>query len=284
MTGGIGRRVWLARRMAALALRGRVRHHDRFGLSYWLWKNTRALATRGGEPRTDDTGVLEQLKRIYGVLGQSRRARVSVDVGAYIGVISLAMARFGGLGNTVHAFEADHLNYGRLLQNVSGDTGSRVLTHHSAAGNQVGSAAFTRNLDPGTNSLSAVADASVASAGEFTVPITTLDAFVAEHDIAEIAVLKIDVEGADFDVLRGAAGLLSSGKVGAVVVEIPLTPEHRAEMNALLSEHGLSIAYIVRNTPDLAPATEATYNESQRAPLNMLAVRLDLAERLGVGR
>ena len=48
VVSGVNRRLWLVRRMALLALRGRVRHADRFGLDYWLWKNTRPLGTLPG--------------------------------------------------------------------------------------------------------------------------------------------------------------------------------------------------------------------------------------------
>lgn len=286
VTKGVRHRLWLARRALLLKLRGRVQHRDRYGLNYWLWANTRALATPSGQPRTDDTGVLEQLKRVYDLAGQSDRIAVSVDVGAYIGVISLAMARFGPSDHSVHSFEADDLNYERLRLNVSGASGESILTHNTAVGNHDGTAEFTRNKDPGTNHLGVGPDPSVATAGVYTVPITTLDAFAQkprEQTIDEIDVLKIDVEGADLDVLRGAEGLLGDGRIKAIVVEIPLTPEDRGAMNALLTDHGFQIAYIVRNSADLEQASESAYAKSIRAPLNMLAVRADLASQLGVG-
>ena len=283
MAGSLRHQLWLARRLALLKFRGRVRHSDRFGLSYWLWQNTRAIGTTGDDPRTDDTGILEQLRRVYGVIGESDDGTISVDVGAYIGVISLAMARFGPSSHAIHSFEADKLNYGRLCQNVSDALEVPVSTHNTAVGNHVGTAEFTRNRDPGTNSLSAVVNSCGQPVSVYTVPVTTLDEFAKKQNIGEIAVLKIDVEGGDFDVLRGAEGLLGDGRIKAIIIEIPLTPENRTSMNALLTDHGLSIAYIVRNSADLARVSEAVYSQSVRTPLNMLAVRADLASQLGVG-
>lgn len=285
VVSGVSRRLWLVRRMALLALRGRVRHADRFGLDYWLWKNTRPLGTLPGEPRTDDTGVLEQLIRVHGAIrtvSATGGAMVSIDVGAYIGVISLAMARFGGPEHTVHSFEADDLNFSRLRQNVANGPGSSIRIYNTAVGNQVGAAEFTRDQDPGDSSLSVVTSPTGTSVAEFMVPITTLDAFVTERGIDEIDVLKIDVEGADMDVLRGAAELLGGGRIKAIFVEILLSPRQRAEMNELLTGHGYSVAYLVRNTPDLSPPTEAAYTGSQRAPLNLLAVQPELAPQLGI--
>ena len=282
MINFIRNRLWLSRRALLLKLRGRVRHSDRYGLDYWLWANTRAMGTPGDQPRTDDTGVLEQLRRVYSVVGQPDRGVVSVDVGAYIGVISLAMARFGPSNHIVHSFEADDLNYERLLMNVPGASGASISTHNTAVGNRVGTADFTRNEDPGTNHLGIEPNPSVAPAGVYTVPVTTLDAFAQKQSIDEIDVLKIDVEGADLDVLRGAEGLLGDGRIKAIFVEIPLTPENRGNMNALLTDHGLSTAYIVRNSIDLEQASESAYAKSMRTPLNMLAVSADLASQLSI--
>ena len=87
-------RMFMARRLLLLKLRGRVRHNDNYGLSYWIWKNNRAMSTHAGHARTDDFGVLEQLRKAYRVLGsEPERDFVSIDVGAYIGVMSLAMVQ-----------------------------------------------------------------------------------------------------------------------------------------------------------------------------------------------
>ena len=274
--------LWTATRALLLKIRGRVWHSDEFGMSYWLWANTRAMGTRAGQPRTDDTGVLLQLTRVYEAIGQGESV-VSVDAGAYIGVISLAMFRFGPSDHVVHSFEADEINYSRLIENVSDVSNGSIVVHRRAVSDFVGEAEFVRNQDPGTNSLgeaeSGVASTSVVS----TVSVTTLDSFAREQKIDRIDVLKIDVEGADVEVLRGASGLLGEGQIRVVVVEIPLTAERRAEMNALLAGHGFALFYIVRNSDELIPASEADFVASTRAPLNMLALGSELAVRLGVG-
>jgi FkbM family methyltransferase len=242
------------------------------------------MGTAGDQPRTDDTGVLDQLRRVYGVIGRPARGVVSVDVGAYIGVISLAMARFGPSDHAVHSFEADDLNYERLRLNVSGASGTSILTHNTAVGNRVGTAEFTRNQDPGTNHLDVESNPSVAPVSVYTVPVTTLDAFAQKQGINDIDVLKVDVEGADLDVLRSAAGLLGDGRIKAIVVEIPLTSENRGNMNTLLADRGLTTAYIVRNSSDLVQASESAYAKSVSKPLNMLAVTADLAGQLYIAR
>ena len=275
-------RLWLIHRLLLLKLRGRVSHHDRYGLKYFLWGNTRAMATRRGDPRTDDTGVLEQLRRTYEIVQQPGRAVVSLDIGAYIGIISLAMDGFGPSNHTVHSFEADDLNYSRLNQNISGDVRDRVNIHNIAVGNEIGTAQFTRNLDPGTNHLGNFGVDTLPEDLRYEVPVTTLDAFADEEGFDEIDVMKIDVEGADMDVLRGAGDLLANGRIKVIIVEIPLTPEHRSKMVEFLTNQNLSVAYIVRNSAELTPVSEQHFSSGKKSPLNMIAVRNDVAERLTI--
>lgn len=54
---------------------------------------------------------------------------------------------------------------------------------------------------------------------EYTVPVTTVDELVDEHHLPSIQLLKIDTEGHELEVLRGAEKSLESGIVDLVHVE-----------------------------------------------------------------
>jgi FkbM family methyltransferase len=51
------------------------------------------------------------------------------------------------------------------------------------------------------------------------VDVITLDAFIEENGIAQIDLLKIDTEGNEFDILKGAVEAISEGKVKAIHFE-----------------------------------------------------------------
>lgn len=272
--------MWKLWQMFVLKMRGRVRHHDRFGLSYWLWENTRALAIPYNHPGTDDAGVFEQITRVYKTSNQSADRSISVDVGAYIGIISLAMAKYGGIDHHVHSFEADDINFAMLRENLSSNQPNSIHTYRTAVGGEVGTAQFTRTSDTGTNHLGVEANSSDSGAIVFDVPVTTLDVFTEQQDFDVIKLLKIDAEGEDLEVLRGAEKLLNDKRIEVIIVEVPLTVEGRSEMIEFLAQHGMSTAYIERNTDQLSPSTEEIYNGSSRAPLNMFAVRSDLEAQL----
>lgn len=51
------------------------------------------------------------------------------------------------------------------------------------------------------------------------VQVTTLDAYLAAHAAPRVDLLKVDVEGAERDVLAGAAGTLAANPDIVLVVE-----------------------------------------------------------------
>jgi FkbM family methyltransferase len=75
------------------------------------------------------------------------------------------------------------------------------------------------------------------------VNITTIDLFCAEHCIERISLLKIDTEGHDLDVIRGASDMLRRGNVDVVFAECSLTQVSErlvsfSEMQANMRERG----------------------------------------------
>ena len=169
-------------------------------------------------------------------------------------------------------------------QNTANSQNAPITIHNVAIANFVGTAEFTRYEDGGLNHLGVRRESTDVLATVSQVPVTTLDTFAQETEFSNILVLKIDIEGGDFDALRGAENLLREGRIKSIFIETPLDAEDREELNNFLVDHGFSTAYIVRNSSELTPVTEANYAEPQRAPLNILAVCTELAHRLGIGK
>jgi FkbM family methyltransferase len=78
---------------------------------------------------------------------------------------------------------------------------------------------------------------------ELAIAVQTLDHWTAEHRIDSIDLLKIDVEGAECEVLAGAEELLRDGRIRAILAECSLYPDDRShgsfeEIRRLLASHG----------------------------------------------
>jgi FkbM family methyltransferase len=95
--------------------------------------------------------------------------------------------------------------------------GDRVEIVAAAAGDQEGVATFWE--ETGAGERSSVVPGFSDDAVERSVPMTTIDALATTYGLNRIDLLKIDVEGFDARVIRGASGLLKQRRVGAMQFE-----------------------------------------------------------------
>ena len=133
-----------------------------------------------------------------------------VDVGANIGLYTVAAAKLVGATGRVYAFEPEPGNYALLQHNLELNEARNVVTEKMA----VGCAATERNLNIsrnsiGTHSLLRRPQSSVAADREaIQVQVITLDEYFADVP-GRVDTLKVDVEGYEPFVLKGAARLLA---------------------------------------------------------------------------
>jgi FkbM family methyltransferase len=88
-----------------------------------------------------------------------------------------------------------------------------------------------------------------------TVEVRTLDDFTAEHGIERIDFLKIDTEGFDLEVLRGAERMLRAGAVPFVQVEVGMGASASTlvpfdDARAHLARHGYALFGIYVQVPE----------------------------------
>ncbi|WP_133273455.1 FkbM family methyltransferase [Hymenobacter radiodurans] len=169
---------------------------------------------------------------------------VFADVGAHFGYFSLLAARLVGPKGQVVAFEASATTHAVLAQNVAAS--AVVQAHHCAVSDQQETISFYEFpiLYNEFNSLDVTQFENEQWFKEFkptkiTVPAVTLDAFFTSSGQVP-AVLKIDVEGAELKVIRGAAKLLERA-APAVVLEYLEPKRHNTghqQAAALLRELG----------------------------------------------
>jgi FkbM family methyltransferase len=133
-----------------------------------------------------------------------------VDVGAHTGFFVLCAARLVGTQGQIFALEPDPANFANLMRNIELNSLSQVEALHIAAWSSRTTLSLVRagkasGLSEGRVSEQAVrgGDSPESSWATSGVP---LDEVVAEV----LGLIKIDVEGAEMDVLAGANRLLSA--------------------------------------------------------------------------
>lgn len=131
-----------------------------------------------------------------------REGSTVLDIGAHIGLFTVVMARLVGAGGRVLSFEPTPSTC-EILETTVRLNGlcDRVEVRAEAVTKEVGQAHFYCTGDDVSNANSLVAPPGEGAA--IQVPTTTVDA-VARKLGGRIALLKVDAEGAEFEVLSGA--------------------------------------------------------------------------------
>lgn len=134
-----------------------------------------------------------------------------IDLGANVGA-SVAFFRLRYPHASICACEPSPAVFGRLQQNVG--TMKKVSLRRIAVTDRTGSMPFRVSDESLMSSLDSSVPGRVV-----TVETRTLDDLMADLSLDELDLLKIDIEGAEFEVLRSFAGL---DRTHAVVGEVHL--------------------------------------------------------------
>jgi FkbM family methyltransferase len=133
---------------------------------------------------------------------QVQPGMVVYDIGAHVGFYTLLAAQLVGPGGRVFAFEPLPRNLTYLRQHIDLNHFGNVTVFDAAVGQAAGVGQFSVHAASSMGSLTAD--------GTLTVPIVSLDELSAQGRLIPPQILKIDVEGAEADVLRGAQALLQT--------------------------------------------------------------------------
>jgi FkbM family methyltransferase len=130
-----------------------------------------------------------------------------LDVGANVGFFSLLAARLVGPSGMVYAIEPVPANAERIRLNSRRNRFPNVSVIEAAAAAGDGVTTLLLAAHPG-GAVIASAGAPPDPAGSLDVTTVTIDSLVASGRTRPPAVVKIDVEGAELDVLAGMATTL----------------------------------------------------------------------------
>jgi FkbM family methyltransferase len=133
------------------------------------------------------------------------------DLGANVGFISMIAAHLVGPEGRVIAFEPLPANARQIKYNASLNNFSHVMVREEAMSDKDGEALFQTTGFPTTGKLEN-GHFNKEKAGEVMVRVRSLDAVITEAKLPSPDLIKMDVEGAETLVLRGASQTLMSAR------------------------------------------------------------------------
>ncbi len=160
----------------------------------------------------------------------ARPGDVVLDGGANIGLFTVLAATCVGPEGRVVACEPAPATMALLRENVERNGLAHVALREAALADAPGRLTL-RVFDPGSG-YSSFAPADAAGAGEVEVDVTTLDDLAGDL-LDRVALVKLDVEGAELRALGGAPALLAGPRPDFIV---ELEAEHLARQDSSVAD------------------------------------------------
>jgi FkbM family methyltransferase len=188
-----------------------------------------------------------------------RPGDTALDVGAHVGFFAIQMAAIVGPSGQVHAFEPLASNADLLERSVAENRFlDRIIIHRGAVGASSGSATLTYAAETlNTGGAYLLRDKTDPPLGQLKdrVPLMALDDVEIRHPVRFI---KMDVEGAEPQVVRGAMQMLQADRP-IVLSELHATQLARASATTIQEFVGLlrSLGYQARDLSG-TPVTAAS--------------------------
>lgn len=211
---------------------------------------------------------------------------LACDVGANFGLFTFAMASLVGRNGTVLSWEPEPAAFERLVKSVQHAALGQVTCFPYALGRQQGSAVLQRRS--GNSFLASLRTrADLDDSTRCEVEVHALDEWTGGVVAANgIALLKVDTEGWEQDVLAGATQLLRHRSVRGMIIEVSPNFGSIDYLSDLLSPAGGMAGYaietrrrLLRDPVALRPlAADAAMKRTRQ--FNLLVLREDALQRV----
>lgn len=163
-----------------------------------------------------------------------------LDIGAFIGQASISFLEFQP--TNIYPFEPSLANFKKLSNNLAAHIQAKqIIPINSAMGDTKG---FAYISDSGNAS-------SVTNAGSDSnaqkVAVNTVDDFTKENGVARVGLIKLDVEGFEMNVMKGAIETIKRDKP-LLLVSIYHTPTDFFKIKPMLENLNLGYRFLIRKT------------------------------------
>lgn len=180
----------------------------------------------GYSEESDRNGERRWLDLLHSQLNAAGRSRpVIFDVGANIGEYTRQIASVFGDSVEIHAFEPARITFERLREHTASLAAS---IHYNCAGIGRSTGSATLYSDGDGSTLASLHPRDLERFDRTMdrtemIEITTVDDYCAHQGIDHIDLLKLDIEGNEYDALCGASRMMSERRIDCIQFEFGST-------------------------------------------------------------
>lgn len=182
--------------------------------------------------------IVETMKRFL------RRGDVFIDIGANIGYLSAIAAGLVGPQGQVHCFEPVPEYFERLERLAELNPASAITANACGAGEFPGKTIIYVTRETGQNTMVAEYKTESEIVSTRNVPVIRLDAYIEQHNLKAVRLIKIDAEGFELPILKGLENFFRRSQCRPeIVCEIaprayPLMGRKISELAEYMNDYG----------------------------------------------
>ena len=161
-----------------------------------------------------------------------------IDVGGNIGTFTLtAKALFPE--SKIYTFEPEHANFKALTENIRRNKSTNVYPQNEAISTEVGT--LTLHVNSKETGSHSVIQGHTKDTEAQEITTTTLENVVRDHDIERIDLLKMDIEGAEYEIFFQMPKEILL-KIQRITLEIHQHPKYSvSDLTSFFKGHGFTI-------------------------------------------
>ncbi len=159
--------------------------------------------------------IADELKRsLKGYLAKHdiKKGETIIDCGAYIGEFTLYAAKAVGQSGRVIAFEPDPVIFKKLTTNIELNGLKNITALNKGLWSKSGTLKFVGDSIKGYSFMAAEKDSNAIE-----VPVVSLDDELERLNIKKVDFIKMDVEGAEIEAIKGSARTLKAENAGLAI-------------------------------------------------------------------
>jgi FkbM family methyltransferase len=173
---------------------------------------------------------------------------IVIDIGAHIGLYTIISSKRVGANGKVVAIEADPSNFEMLNSNIKLNQLTNVIPlNYAVHSKETKVKLYLPSGESGFTKYNTIMPNWINAQEKFVeVNANTLDYLLQLNEIRqeEVNWIKIDVEGAEFEVLKGATNVLSKSKDIAILMELHGPPHvYRPKVEEFVNLYNFKIEF-----------------------------------------